>query len=702
MKPYVPVLLLLVSFPLFAQTLTEEVPLTRDELRAAPSVRQNPFVASDGTGFFAVWTDLRSSNADVYGARFDASGTLLDPAGIPVAPTYLADAAAGVVWNGRNYAVLSATDYAGLHIVEVSREGLVAGGGNVGGPRNVNAAGFAWSGTHYLVVYATYDGTNNVIRAMLVDRDLQVVRDGIAIDEGLDAAVASNGSEFLVVTRAAGGLRVTTVSTAGEASAPAAISTSSQLAFSIASDGIGYAITSGYGPGAELLIVNSRRELVRRAPLGDVRIPRLVWDGTHYVAAWARDGGIDGARIDANGNIGEVVPLVSSASAVPALAVGGSRVLLICSEANQIYGAPFERAAFPRGATSEPSLVSYGLPYQAPLDVLWANGSLATLIAESSNVSELFFDYRGLRTSLGQASSARMAFNGTTFAVTTAYNSVAQVHLIDTFGQRLGGLINFPLPFTNAAPIASNGRDFLTLFVSSGALHTAALSRDGAFGTPRLVAPAEARIRYAPGAIVWTGSEYVAAVLRSEVERFGSRELTIATEVVLHRFDTDGNPVAAPQSLAYVAGNTGPIQDVGVATSGRDLLVVWSAFGQGVRARRVALDGTAEAAVTLRPRGAFPDVSWDGRAYVIVSQEEASPDTASRRLVVQRYGDVAEQSFLIPTPFPTALVATASSAGRTAIVYDRVVPLVPGAHAGGPRRAFVRFFATLRGRVVGR
>ncbi len=41
-----------------------------------------PTVAADGTDFLAAWTDFRSGNGDVYGARVSAAGAVLDPMGV--------------------------------------------------------------------------------------------------------------------------------------------------------------------------------------------------------------------------------------------------------------------------------------------------------------------------------------------------------------------------------------------------------------------------------------------------------------------------------------------------------------------------------------------------------------------------------------------------------------------------------------------
>ncbi len=76
-------------------------------ISSAPRRQQAPSIASDGVNYFVVWQDSRTSAfPDIYGARIDKAGNLLDPAGIAIAAAADSQASPAVAFDGSRYLVI--------------------------------------------------------------------------------------------------------------------------------------------------------------------------------------------------------------------------------------------------------------------------------------------------------------------------------------------------------------------------------------------------------------------------------------------------------------------------------------------------------------------------------------------------------------------------------------------------------------------
>jgi hypothetical protein len=57
---------------------------TNIQIATNPGYKGNPSVSFDGTNYLAVWQDNRNGSADIYGARIDTAGNVLDPSALPI------------------------------------------------------------------------------------------------------------------------------------------------------------------------------------------------------------------------------------------------------------------------------------------------------------------------------------------------------------------------------------------------------------------------------------------------------------------------------------------------------------------------------------------------------------------------------------------------------------------------------------------
>jgi PASTA domain-containing protein len=81
--------------------------------RLAPSDQDKPVMAFDGTNYLAVWQDYRAGNSDIYAGRITQQGELLDGTGIPVAVGAGDELDAAVTFDGENYVVVWEVDLLG-------------------------------------------------------------------------------------------------------------------------------------------------------------------------------------------------------------------------------------------------------------------------------------------------------------------------------------------------------------------------------------------------------------------------------------------------------------------------------------------------------------------------------------------------------------------------------------------------------------
>jgi len=167
-------------------------------------------IATDGDGFLVVWQDYRGGiSLDVYGARIDSDGNLLDTGGIKIASGIGTEQLPAVTFGGSNYLVVwedDRNDSWDIYGARVSKAGTLM---DLHGVRMVRKDAFtrrprvAFDGSDYVVMWTDFEsGTKDVYAVRFDSTVVQVDTAFVAISATGEAEVtpemALNGTgQFL-------------------------------------------------------------------------------------------------------------------------------------------------------------------------------------------------------------------------------------------------------------------------------------------------------------------------------------------------------------------------------------------------------------------------------------------------------------------------------------------------------------------------
>src|SRR5215204_3239801 len=183
------------------------------EPAAAPlALDESPALAVDGTNYLVVWTDYGSGTGDIYAARVNADGLVLDPGpGIPVSTAPAQQVLPAVAFDGTNYLVVwqdrRTDDVYDIYGARVTPAGVVLDAGGIPiatAAGEQTAADVAFDGTNYLVTWTDGSGSSGpeVYGARVTTAGTLLDPDGILISiagsSQSSADVAFDGTNYLV------------------------------------------------------------------------------------------------------------------------------------------------------------------------------------------------------------------------------------------------------------------------------------------------------------------------------------------------------------------------------------------------------------------------------------------------------------------------------------------------------------------------
>src|SRR6266540_1087389 len=294
-------------------------------ISTATNGQRVPHLAFDGTNALVVWQDTRSGGqADIYGARVNQAGRVLDPQGIPISTAPHAQALPEIAFDGANYLAAWQDQRGSLESWDIYGARITPGG-SVLDPAGIplstvanrqEAPSAAFDGTNYLVSW--YDDRSgsgwDIYGARVSQAGTVLDPAGIPIStapgDQFTPRVAFGGSEFLVAweDRRSGGILsdiyAARVSQVGTVLDPGgiAVSTASwfQWAPSVGFDGTNYLVawTDARSP-AGYDIYGSRvghdgvaldpQGIAISTAVGHQTYPSVAFDGTNSLVVWEDD-----------------------------------------------------------------------------------------------------------------------------------------------------------------------------------------------------------------------------------------------------------------------------------------------------------------------------------------------------------------------------------------------------------------------------
>lgn len=672
----------------------------------AAGLQEQPSVAAGGPGSLVVWADARSSliplaafsggpflspgggtMRDIYAARLDADGNLLDSTPIIVSAAGLNQAFPKVAWNGQNWLVvwmgqagLTCCPSANIYAARVSPTGEVLDNPPIVVDTDASTSGLYWptvasDGAFWAVAWRdldlangifTIDGSRITPGGAVFDVGGKRLRHDIYNSYPMEPQLAYAAGQYMLVWNEAS-TRVMAQRLTSTLDAVGGVFQLNTLVGSVgrnprvASDGTNFFATwfedRFYGA-AQLYGTRVSGTGVVLDPAGIALTPAagytqfaptITWDGAQWIVAYnfqasGLDDDLYATRVSAQGALRGSGPVqVRPGAAVVyepwAIPTAGGGARFVWQEMDGSAADIFTASMTAAGAVGTARCVSVGAPRQSqPRFVSDGIDYLAVFLSETSNASRVLgqrvshlgtpIDAEPFVIASGSAALDRpsAAWDGQRYLVTWSDKSQSRV-----YGRRVA---------SNGIPI-----DAAPIFVLAGNEPDVA-ALDGVFlvtatyaANPEFQSVFSTRVRGSDGELldsapILTGSYFATHPSATAV---GGRWLVAWRRNVSH--DDDHSDIYA--NFVVPSGTAGtefaitatPVtieSDPFVVAGSAEALFVWS-NGADLLGRRIAADGTwldpggisISTALSLQDK---PAVGWDGSNYTVLFRDFRNDD----------------------------------------------------------------------------
>lgn len=455
----------------------------------APGDQSVPSLAFDGSNYFLVWEDGRygSGSINIYGARVNQQGVLLDSGGIAISVAVGDQRCPAIAFDGTNYCVVWQDDRNGttdIYAIRIDHSGFIIDSTEImvssSGQALISPA-IAFDGVNYLVVWETesfYGQQNDIHGARINQAGIVLDTIPITISAELNAqkspSIAFDGTNYFVtwIDRRydLGAIYGTRVSPAASVLDP-------------------QGIPICYDPPAQ--------------PVS----PILIFGNSVYLVIWSISGDIRAARINLSGVVldpfGFTISSASNSQYAPAIAFDGTNFLVTWTDMRNwvplltdIFGARVNQSGVVLDVSGIP--ISVGESYQKNPRMAFDGTNYFTLWSDGRNG----YNVCGVRISQsGQViDSTRIAlatrvywqrhsgvsFDGTDYFV--AWTDYRNGSFYSIYGSRVspaGIVLDTPaLPISNLASssypsVASGDTIHFIVWSMNGDIYAARVSRSG-------------------------------------------------------------------------------------------------------------------------------------------------------------------------------------------------------------------------------